>query len=510
VRPDWAELHNNLGNALAATQQFSEAAAAYRRSIALGPAYVDAHANLGLVLHRMGRLEEAVAAHRDAIALRPIDARLWLSLSGALIALGRPADAEEACRKAITLDPKLPEARNNLGMALKEKGQLAEAVDSYSIALQLRPDYPEAHNNLGVALHAQGHFSGALAAYEQALGLDASYMDAHWNKALLHLLLGDFETGWREYESGWQVQVGRGHRRHERYPSWNGSPLAGKTLLVWGEQGIGDQIMFASLLPDLIAQGARCIVEADARLEALFCRSFPGLTFVARGDAASAEIEALSIDFQTSMGSVCRWLRRGMNDFPVRPGFLRADPLQVDVPRRRYVERFKGQLVVGISWRGGSGQPGRARSIPLADWAMILQSAGVGFVSLQYGDSARELATIREEFGVEIFRDEAIDPIANLDAFAAQTAAMDLVLSIDNSTVHMAGALNVPVWVLLPAVPEWRWLLGRSDSPWHASARLFRQAVSGDWSAPIAAAADELRQAVSSGKGIRNAAGASS
>jgi len=494
LRPERAELHSSLGNAFAAASRLEEAICAYHRAVELAPDFVDARANLGLALHRLGRFAEAAEAHRAAIALRPTDARIWLSLSGTLIALDRSDEALGACMRAVDLDPDLPEAYNNLGLVLKEQGKLPDAIAAYRAAIRLRSGYPEAHNNLGVALNAAGRFAEALAAYEKALSLAPDYADAHWNKGLLHLLVGDFEAGWRAYDYGWQVAVGRGHRRHGRYPAWAGTAVAGKTILVWSEQGVGDQIMFASLLPDLIAQGATCVVEADARLEPLLRRSIQGLKFIPPNRTELAEVGQSAIDYQIPLGSLCRWLRTDVTNFPSRPGFLRAEEARVDILRRRYRDRFKDRRIIGISWRGGSGQSGRSRSIPLAAWSAVLSRPDLGFVSLQYGDCQAELAAVRKEIGVEVFCDATVDPLKSLDDFAAQTAAMDLVVSIDNSTVHMAGALNVPVWILLPAVPDWRWLIGRSDSPWYPSARLFRQAIGGEWISVIHSVVEALRQ----------------
>ena len=176
----------------------------------------------------------------------------------------------------------------------------------------------------------------------------------------------------------------------------------------------------------------------------------------------------------------------------MRGAYLRADAARQDALRRRYRQRFGDRPLVGISWRGGSGDTAQARSTVLADWAPLLRQSRLGFINLQYGDCRAELTAVREEAGVEVLHDEAVDPLKDLDGFAAQTAAMDLVISIDNSTVHMAGALGMPVWVLLPAVPDWRWMLGRSDSPWYSSVRLFRQLAPGAWTPVIASVAQEL------------------
>jgi hypothetical protein len=207
-------------------------------------------------------------------------------------------------------------------------------------------------------------------------------------------------------------------------------------------------------------------------------------------------IEECAVDYQAPIGGLCRWLRPNLASFPSRAGYLKADSTQVDLLRDRYRNQLGGRPLVGISWRGGTGANVQLRSIPLAAWAPILAQSTFGFVNLQYGDCRADLEAVRRDLGVEILHDETVDPLKNLDDFAAQTAAMDLVISIDNSTVHMAGALNMPAWVLLPTVPDWRWMLGRSDSPWYPSVRLFRQAMAGEWAPVIERVAEELKHGV--------------
>jgi hypothetical protein len=257
--------------------------------------------------------------------------------------------------------------------------------------------------------------------------------------------------------------------------------------------------MFVSLLPELVEGGATCVVKLDARLYPLVQRSISGLTLLPRDKSAAADIEQFTVDFQAPHGSLCRWLRRSPESFPSRPGYLKADPARRESLRDRYRRQLGDRPLIGISWRGGTGETARIRSIPLAAWAPLLSLRAFGFVNLQYGDCRADLAAARRDIGVDILHDDLVDPLSNLDDFAAQTAAMDLVISIDNSTVHMAGALNVPVWVLLPAVPDWRWMLGRADSPWYSSVRLFRQQMAGDWGPVIGRVAEELRRTFGGG-----------
>jgi TPR repeat/Tetratricopeptide repeat len=416
-----------------------------------------------------------------------------VNLSAAEVDLGNPDAALESAHQALSLEPDLPEAHNAVGAALKAKGMAADAITAFETAIRLRPDYDKAYNNLGNALHAQGRFDESMAAYEKALALTPDYAEAQCNKGMLHLLLGEFGPGWRGYEFGMGMRRGRTKFRYPQGLQWQGAELAGKTVVVSAEQGVGDQIMFASLLPDLLDRGATCLAKLDDRLQPVLRRSMSGLSFVPDDDMTAA-IGRHAVDYHIPIGGLCRWLRPTLASFPARAGYLKADPAQRDTLRKRYRERFGGRPVVGISWRGGSGEVAQVRSIALADWAPTLAFRECGFVNLQYGDCRAELASVRRDIGVEIFHDESVDPLKSLDDFAAQTAAMDLVLSIDNSTVHMAGALNVPVWALLPAVPDWRWMLGRTDSPWYSSVRLFRQQAAGEWAAVISLVALELRR----------------
>jgi len=274
-------------------------------------------------------------------------------------------------------------------------------------------------------------------------------------------------------------------------PAWAGEPLEGRNIFVWAEQGVGDQIMFAGLLPDLLATGAKAIVEADARLLSLLKRSFPEPRFLARGVPTTVP-EAERPHFQVARGSLCRWLRPRLDLFPGHGGYLRADGERVRRLRDRYRAELPGRMLVGVSWRGGSRGPDLLRSIPLERWTPILRLAGFAFVSLQYGEDAPEIEDARGRLGIEVSSDPEIDRMNDLDGLAAQAAAMDLVLSIDNTTAHMAGALGRPVWILLPSEPNWRWRATGQRSHWYPTARLFRQPGRGDWDCVLAAMREAL------------------
>ena len=499
IQPTRADFHFNLGSALSARENWEEAAAAYRRAADLAPENADAHANLGLALQHLRKFEPAVEALRVSVRLRPSSARMWSDLGAALVEIDHPDEVIKACRRALEIDPGFVEAYVNMGKALHMNGRYSEAIACFEAALAVRPNYVKAYNNMGVALSGLSRFAEAQSAYAKAIELDGDFIEARWNEGLLRLLLGDLKSGWKSYDYGLEMSRGRSRFRLDKHPIWMGSSLAGKRLLVWSEQGVGDQIMFASLLLDLLEQGADCVIEADRRLEPLFRRSFPKSQFLERKSVDAEDVDRLNIDYQAFMGSLCRWLRPDLESFPSRRSFLRTDTARVALLRDRYRRRFGDRLIVGISWMGGTGAVRRVRSIPLMEWSAILSQPGVGWVSLQYGDHADELAAVRNAFGVDVFLDQAVDPLQDLDAFAAQTAAMDLVISIDNSTVHMAGALDVPVWIMLPKVPDWRWLLERSHSHWYPSARLFRQTMPADWTPAITAVANALAERLDGG-----------
>ena len=493
LQPNRSDFHVNLGNALSAAKQWDEAAAAFREAVSRDPMLADALAGLGIACTHLLRLEESAAAHRRTVELQPDNAKFWSNLSFAEVDLGNSDSAIAACRKAIAFDPDMAEPYNSLGAALKLQGRMAEAIAAYREAIRLRPDYGKACNNLGVALNAEGRFDEAMAAYDRAASLDPDYAIGQGNRGLLRLLLGDFDGGWRDYESRLRMARGPTMERYGQIPPWRGEPVAGKILLLWNEQGVGDQIMFAGLLPDLMARGASCIVEADPRLEPLFQRTWPRLAFRSVTSESAGAVEG-GVNYQSPLGGICRWLRPDLQSFAATPaGYLKVDDEKVARLRQLYRDRHGRRPNIGISWRGGTGEVARIRSMALAAWLPILRQASFGFVNLQYGDCRADLAAARDA-GATILHDDTIDPLLNLDDFAAQVAAMDLVISVDNTTVHMAGAIDKPTWVMLPKVPDWRWLLERTDSPWYPSLRLFRQQDLGEWGSVIEDVAAALRR----------------
>jgi hypothetical protein len=307
------------------------------------------------------------------------------------------------------------------------------------------------------------------------------------------LLNGDYQNGWPDYEmrlADRDVPV-----RALRLPRWDGAALEGKTLLVYGEQGLGDQIMFASCLPDVIGGAGHCAVECAPRLEALFRRSFPAATVyaVSADGAVPPESGKLSIDAEIPIGSLPLHVRYDRAAFPYHSGYLKSDTRSVEAWRKRLALLGSG-LKVGISWRGGTPKTrGPLRSLPLPQWLPILKCPHVQFVSLQYSSNAEtELAALEAECSIRVVHwPEAID---DFDQTASLVCALDLVISVQTTVVHLAGALGRPAWALVAAVPEWRYLHEGSSLPWYPAVRLFRQPALHDWRSVVDRVAKELQR----------------
>jgi len=281
-------------------------------------------------------------------------------------------------------------------------------------------------------------------------------------------------------------------------PRWDGRQLEGKSIIVTAEQGVGDEIMFASCLPEMIAKADLCIVECDKRLIPIFARSFPKTILIERLDSVdSYRTDITSAEMQIPVGSLPKFFRPDLASFPQQGEYLIPDNYKTEIWQKRYTELGPG-IKIGISWKGGSKPAEKlARSTVLAQWAKLFSVLGAHFINLQYGDCTSELREVREKLDITIHDWEDADPLKDLDDLAAQIAALDLVISVDNATVHMAGALGVPVWVLLPFACDWRWMREYEDTPWYKSVRLIRQKNIGDWEGIFERITSNLKQYIS-------------
>jgi tetratricopeptide (TPR) repeat protein len=470
---------SNLGNVMYAQGKLEEAKALYRHALLLKPDLVEALVNLGNVLQAQGKFDESVVCYERALALKPDNAETHNNLGNARQMLGSVDEAIACYEKSLAIRPAYAEAYSNLGNARRNQDRLEEAIAFHRQALAVNPEYAEAHYNLGIVLLAQGKVDEALVEYEKALASRPDHAQAAFGRALTQLLQGNFSIGWQNFEWRWKSVDHDTPRRAYSQPMWTGEKLSSGSLLLWGEQGIGDEVMFAGMIPDVVRTGNHCILDCDSRLNTLFARSFPGVEVVSASPDSQAGTEVVS---QLPTGSLPGIFRKTSSAFAATTSsYLIADPKEQDRLRAGYSD---GRRLVGLAWHTKNIKTGRFRSIDLRLFAPLFQLPDIRWVSLQYGDHD-ELANQAAEASAPVLIDSAVDQLADIDVFAAQIAALDLVITIDNSTAHLAGALGVPVWVLLPFAPDWRWLLDREDSPWYPTMRLFRQRRPGDWDSVI-------------------------
>ena len=493
IDPDLAEAHYNLGVVLQQRGTLDGAVAAYGRALAVDPGYLEAHTNIGAAFDAQGKPGEAIAAYRRALAINPRHVRAHSNLGAVLQRQGKTDEAVASFANALAVDPDFVEAHNNMGNALDDQGKPDQAMACFRRALDIRPDFAEAHHNLGNTLKKDGRLDEAAASLRRAMEIDPDYAEAHWNYSHVLLLQGKLAEGWHEHEWRWRCGLSPSQKRDFPQPPWQGSDPRGKTILVWGEQGVGDEVLFAGMIPDLMDAGAKVVIESDRRLVPLFQRSFPKAECIAETDPPDPKAASGAIDFQIPSGSLGRWWRPDPDSFPGRPAYLKADPARRAAMRGKFKDGSPS-LIVGIAWSSINPEIGREKSLSLVNLKPLAEIPGLRLVDLQYGDTAREREVFAAATGTTILHDDDIDQMADLDAFAAEIAALDLVVTVSNTTAHLAGALGVPVWVLLNTVPLSCWMMEGEDSPWYPSVRLFRQRERGDWSKVVDEVSAALRQ----------------
>jgi tetratricopeptide (TPR) repeat protein len=478
------EGHNNRGAVLEKLGRDEEALECFERALEIKPGHVDALYNRGSVLRKLGRHEQALKFYERVLAIKPNYFKAHNNRGLVMDALNLPEDALASYDRALALAPDFIEALNNRGNILQKLGRHPDAVKCYDRALAINPDYAEVLNNRGRSLSILGHHEEALANCSRAIALKPTYVDAQWNEALFRLRLGDFSGGWKQYEWRWKRDEGLRQLRNFAQPLWLGeSPLAGKTILVHHEQGFGDTIQFARYATLLAKQDARVILEVQPPLKSLLSQIGAGIQVIGRGE------DIPSFDLHCPLLSLPLAFRTELDTIPADVPYLAAPNGRIEQWKERLPPH--SGLRVGVVWSGNAThKDDHNRSIALARLAPLFDVAGLQFVSLQKelrDDDAQLLA--QDSRVVDIGRD-----FDDFDDTAAVVAAVDLVISVDTSVAHLAGALGKPVWVLLPFCPDWRWLLDRDDSPWYPSARFYRQPAIGDWESVIERLGRELTQ----------------
>lgn len=482
-----APIHSNLAYALNALQRFDEGLASADRALALQAKFPDALNNRGNAQAGLNRPLDALGSFDRAIALTPTFAQAWNNRACVLRDLGRPADALASCDHALELQPNYPDAWSNRGNALSDLNQPQDAELSYRRALELAPTFADAWNNLGLTQIDLDRHSEALASYERALAVNPASAETHWNESLCLLQTGQLEAGFRKYEWRWERNRIKAGKRSFAQPLWLGDfSIEGKTILLHAEQGLGDTLQFCRYAALVSNLGAKVVLEVPAELMRLMTTLDGVDQLIEAGQPlppfdCHCPLLSLPLAFRTDLASI-----------PSATPYLFADHLAVEQWRARLNEDANGRLKVGLVWAGGN-RPHVAelrkndarRSITFERLAPLLDLPNVQFFSLQKGAAALQL--LDSDAG----RHAVIDYTETLHDFAdtaALVANLDLVISVDTSTAHLAGALDRPVWILNRFDTCWRWMLERTDTPWYPCARLFRQPALGDWDSVIHAA----------------------
>ena len=479
LAPGDIRILNNLGALLLDMGRPAEAIPWYRKALAIAPNDVGVLDNLGTALRKTEQVAEAVACHEQAIRLAPRSARSHNHLGVALLEMDRIEEAIASYRRSLALDPNSHRTHNNLALAFKAAGRRDESLAGFRHAAMIAPNDAQSLRNLGIALFEARHFSEAFGLFHRSLELDANDAETHFNIAILSLLTGDFATGWREYE--WRPQ-----RSDLSIPTWNGAPLDGRTLLVRSEQGFGDMIHFVRYAALVKARGGIVVLEAKPELASLLATA-PGVDRVIESVAPTDRF-----DLQVNLASLPGIFGTDLTNMPATIPYLHVDAGRVESWRQRLGPRTG--LRVGIAWQGSRGHANdRHRSVDPGRFAEIASIPGVQIVSLQKG------ATKLPAFPL-------VDRTAELDSFldtAALVRNLDLVVTVDTSVAHVAGALGVPVWVAVPFAPDWRWLLDREDSPWYPTMWLVRQNGLDQWDDVFARMARELESHASAEYAVR-------
>lgn len=479
INPASADALANLGLALGALKRPADALVSFDKALALEPDHFEALANRGNVLLDLGRNDDALACFDRVLAREPRHLPARVNRGNALLALGQPDAAIGEYDAALAMNPNDMMAHFNRATALFRTGRSAESIAGFDRLLSLVPAHAEALSSRGLALQAMGRHDDALASYAKAIALDKDYVDAHANEALALLTLGNYRRGFAQYEWRWR-RAGMPRRGFGK-PLWLGEySVQRKTILLHAEQGLGDTIQFARYAPLLARGNAAVVLEVQPELKDLMAH-LDGVTVLARGDPLPP------FDVHTPLGSLPLAFKTELAMVPTGIPYLRVSAERIAKWRPR-LEALSGKRIA-IAWAGNAAHMNdRNRSIALARLRPLFSALGVTFVSIQRELRDNEREVLDSEANIAHLGAELED----FSDTAAVMALSDLVISVDTSVAHLAGAMGRPLWVLLPSWPDWRWTLDRDASPWYPDARLFRQRADGDWDSVIEQVGSEI------------------
>jgi len=496
IKSDYAEAYHNMAIALQSQGRYIAAVDKCREAISLKGDYAEAYNTMAFSLEKQERYAEAIENYKQALQLKPDFAEAYNHLGFVLNNQGRSAEAIENYRCALQVDPNYAEVYSNLGIALKDQEQFAEAIKNFEQALRIDPDFAEAYYNLANSLRDEGQCAEAIDNYKQAIRLKPDYGEAHWNMSLTHLLNGNFIEGWKGYK--WRrnidLKILIGHHYTDK-PRWDGTPFEGKRLLVHYEQGLGDNIQFVRYLPMIKARGGTVIFETLKPLIALL-QDFPGADQIVENHPDGKP--SVDFDVYTSLLDMPSIFGTTLETIPAEIPYIHAEPVKVKYWRNKLAGPY---FKVGIVWAGSPTHGNdRYRSCKLKCFAPLTKIDAVCLYGLQKGKAAAQMDEMAGILSIVNISKEFDD----LTDTAAAIENLDLVISVDTSVLHLAGAMGKPAWALLPYAPEWRWMLNRQDSPWYPTMKLFRQKEWGQWEPVFNQVAQELKIAAEKHKGYRN------
>src|SRR5215470_2595956 len=471
VNPRSADARANLGLVLHALKRDADALASFDQALALDPDHVEALNNRGTALLNVNRPAEALAAFERLLSATPRHLEAQVNRANALLDLDRAEEAIAAYEAVLAAHPRHAGAHFNRGNALASRDRFDEAIAAYDRAIALAPGYVKAHTNRGLALRALNRHQEALASYGRAVALDKDVVDAHINAAHALLTLGDFARGFAAYEWRWKLAALAPHRRTLRQPLWLGTPsVTGKTILLHAEQGLGDTIQFARYAKLLARAGATVVLEVAPALKELLSGLDGAARVVAQGEALPP------FDLHCPLASLPLAFKTELKSIPAEIPYLSAPAERLEKWRARIDGLARPRIA--LAWAGNPAHANdRHRSIPLARLAPLWSLDGPTFVSVQRDGTERDAGVLAGSPRLLHLGNE----LSDFADTAAVLTLVDLVISVDSAVAHLAGALGRRVWILLPFSPDWRWMLGRDDSPWYPTAKLFRQPAIGDW-----------------------------
>jgi tetratricopeptide (TPR) repeat protein len=475
IFPNVASYYSNQGNALKELKQLDAAVASFDKAIELIPDFAEAYYNRGNALKELKKLDAAVASFDKAIELMPNLVEAYISLGNTLQELKQLIDAVASYDKAIDLKPDLAEAYSNRGNALKELKQLDAAVASFDKAIALKPDYAEAYSNRGNALEELKQLDAAIANYNIAIELVPNFAEAYYNRGLLRLLLREFYNGFLDYKYRWDTKNFLTKPQKTTIPSASEFGLKGR-LLIWAEQGLGDEIFYAGLLPILSTEDVSITLSADKRLHSIYRRSFPKIDLLDKDILTNSSVDT-GFDVHAPIGDLGFLLDiKAAAIKATRSPYLQSDPVKRHCYRRT-ISAIGSGLVCGVAWKSVCPKFGTAKSIGLDSFAPLLGLSGVHFVNLQYGDVKEEIQHVKSTLSVDVYQVPGIDVFYDVDGLLALIDACDVIVTTSNVTAHLAGSIGKRAAVLLPHSTGkiWYWHHNDEHSFWYPSLKLFYQ-----------------------------------